>query len=342
MTRAAVQSVAVQNVAVQNVAVQNVDARKPAIYLVVGAVLALGSMLLGGIASGEPTGPAPAAPQAGGAPTAPAPACTEVRESLRPQGPLPAPGAMPAGSTMAVIADRGRLIAGVDQGKFLAGYRDPLTGNLSGSDIDIVRRIAAAIFGDPERVQYVVLNIADRAAALERDQVDVVVNSFTVTCARQRVVEFSTPYMTTSQRLLVPLGSGIREVEDLTGRTVCTSRGSTTEIVLRDLGQQVESLTGIPDCVLEMQRGRVAAVSSDDVILAGLAAQDPNTRVVGRALDSSRYAVGMRPDEPDLVRFVNGVLEAARADGSLAASNRHWYTGRLEAVPEPPPPVYRD
>jgi polar amino acid transport system substrate-binding protein len=318
-----------------------VSARRPAIYLAVGTVLALGAALLsGGAATGEPGTPPPAGPQAG-APAQPA-ACTEVRESLRPRDPLPAPGAMPAGSTMAVIAARGRLVAGVDQGKFLTGYRDPLTGNLSGSDIDIVRRIAAAIFGDPERVQYVVLNIADRAAALERDQVDVVVNSFTVTCARQQVVEFSAPYLPASQRLLVPLGSGIQEAEDLAGRTVCTSRGSTTEVVLRNLGLQVETLPGIPDCVLEMQQGRVAAVSSDDVILAGLAAQDPNTRVVGQALDTSRYAVGMRPDEPDLVRFVNGVLEAARADGSLAANFQYWYTGRLDAVPQPLPPVYRD
>jgi polar amino acid transport system substrate-binding protein len=319
-----------------------VNARRPAIYLAVGAVLALGAALLsGGAATGEP-GPQAAGPAAG-APAQPA-ACTEgVRESLRPRDPLPAPGAMPAGSTMAAIAARGRLIAGVDQGKFLAGYRDPLDSTLKGSDIDIVRRIAAAIFGDEERVQYVVLNIADRAAALERDQVDVVVNSFTVTCARQRTVEFSAPYLPATQRLLVPLGSGIQEAEDLAGRTVCTSRGSTTEVVLRNLGLQVETLTGIPDCVLEMQRGRVAAVSSDDVILAGLAAQDPNTRVVGRALDTSaRYAVGMRPDEPDLVRFVNGVLEAARADGSLAANFRYWYTGRLDTVPQPLPPVYRD
>ncbi|GAA5134131.1 glutamate ABC transporter substrate-binding protein [Pseudonocardia adelaidensis] len=318
-----------------------VDARRPAIYLVVGVVLALGAALLGGpAATGAPAGPAPA-PQAA-APAQPAPACTEVRESLRPRGPLPAPGAMPAGSTMAAIAQRGRLIAGVDQGKFLTGYRNSLTGTLEGSDIDVVHTIAKAIFGDPQRVQFVVLNIADRATALERDQVDVVVNNFTVTCERQRTVEFSAPYMPASQRLLVPLGSGIREVEDLGGRTVCTSLGSTTEVVLRDLGLQVETLPGIPDCVLEMQRGRVAAVSSDDVILAGLAAQDPNTRVVGRALDTARYAVGMRPDEPDLVRFVNGVLEAARADGSLAASNRFWYTGRLDPVPPPPPPVYRD
>jgi polar amino acid transport system substrate-binding protein len=319
-----------------------VNARRPAIYLTVGAVLALGVALLSGpSAGGEAAAPPPGTQEAAPAP-APTPACTQVHESLRPRGPLPAPGAMPAGSTMATIADRGRLIAGVDQGKFLAGYRDPLTGNLSGSDIDIVRRIAAAIFGDPERVQYVVLDIADRAAALQRDQVDVVVNSFTVTCARQQLVEFSAPYLPASQRLLVPLGSGISEAEDLAGRTVCTSRGSTTEVVLRNLGLQVETLAGIPDCVLEMQRGRVAAVSSDDVILAGLAAQDPNTRVVGRALDTSRYAVGMRLDEPDLVRFVNGVLEAARADGSLAESFRHWYTGRLDPVPQPLPPVYRD
>ncbi len=64
---------------------------------------------------------------------------------------------------MAVIAARGRLIAGVDQGKYLVGYRNAITGELEGSDIDVVRQIAAAIFGDPNRVQFVVLNIADRA-----------------------------------------------------------------------------------------------------------------------------------------------------------------------------------
>ena len=74
---------------------------------------------------------------------------------------------MPAGSTMKAIADRGRLIVGVDQGKFRIGYRNPATGELEGSDIDIARRIAAAIFGDPNRVQFVVLNIADRVAAIQ-------------------------------------------------------------------------------------------------------------------------------------------------------------------------------
>jgi polar amino acid transport system substrate-binding protein len=315
----------------------------PVVALVIAGVLALGSLLLpdGGPATTSP-GAATGAPAPAPAPSTPA--CTGVRESLRPAAPLPAPGAMPAGSTMAAIAARGRLIVGVDQSKYRAGYRNPITGQIEGSDIDIVHRIAAAIFGDPDAVQFVVLDVADRPTAVRDGRVDMVVNSFTITCARQQLVEFSAPYMTVSQRLLVPVGSGVHEVEDLAGRRVCTSEGSTTEEVLRALpvGLQVSTHAGIPDCVLDLQRGRVEAVSSDDFILAGLAAQDPQTEIVGRALDTARYGIGMRQDQPDLVRFVNGVLEQARADGSLAASNQRWFAGYLDPVPAVAPAVYRD
>ena len=244
---------------------------------------------------------------------------------------------------MAQIAQRGRLIVAVDQGKYLVGYRNPLTGGLEGSDIDIVRLIAAAIFGDPDRVQYIVVPIADRDKVIERRQVDMVVNTYSVTCARQRKVEYSTAYLAGSQRVLVPAGSGVAEIEDLAGQRVCTSRGSTNEEVLRALPVRLEVVTlpSIADCVVELQRGRVAAVSSEDVILAGLAAQDPQVEVVGRELLSSQYAVGMSPQTPDLVRFVNAVLERARADGTLAASNRRWLSV-LDPLPPVAPARYRD
>jgi polar amino acid transport system substrate-binding protein len=317
------------------------SSRLPVVALAIAGVLALGSLLL---PDGGPATTSPGTTTGAPAPAPTAHPCSGVRESLRPTGPLPAPGALPAGSTMAAIAARGRLIAGVDQGKYLAGYRNPITGQIEGSDIAIVHQIAAAILGDPDAVQFVVLDIADRASAVRDGRVDLVVNSFTVTCARQQFVEFSTAYTTVSQRMLVPVGSGVRDVEDLAGRRVCTSAGSTTEGVLRELplGLQVSTRVGIPDCVLDLQHGRVDAVSSDDVILAGLAAQDTQTEIVGRALDSSRYAIGMRLDQPDLVRFVNGVLERARADGSLAASNQRWFAGHLDPVPPVAPAAYRD
>ncbi|MBV8996102.1 MAG: glutamate ABC transporter substrate-binding protein [Pseudonocardiales bacterium] len=294
------------------------------------------------------TSTSPGAEVVGGAPvsgTTPGAtsACTQTKESLRPMGSLPAPGAMPRGSTMAAIAARGRLIAGVDQGKYRVGYRNPITGELEGSDIDIVRQIAAAIFGDPNRVQFVALDIADRVGAIERGQVDVVVNTFTVTCDRQQKVEFSTAYLAASQRVLVPINSPVTEIEGLTGAQVCTSSGSTTEQVLRALpiGLHVVSLPGIPDCMVEFQRGHVAAVSSDDVILAGLTAQDPQTKVIGRPLAHALYAMGMKRDATDFVRFVNAVLERARSDGSLARSDQHWL-GVLNPVPQPAPARYRD
>ena len=109
--------------------------------------------------------------------------------SLRP-GPLPSPGAMPPGSTMAAIAERGRLIAGVDQNTYLFGFRNPATGQLEGFDIDIAREIARAIFGDPDRIQLRVLNANQRESALQSGEVDVVVRTYSITCARKQARRF--------------------------------------------------------------------------------------------------------------------------------------------------------
>ncbi|MFC4945252.1 glutamate ABC transporter substrate-binding protein [Pseudonocardia sp. GCM10023141] len=321
----------------------DVNARRPLVYLCVAGVLALGASLIGGTGSAAPAGP-PSGPGATTAAPPAAPACTDKRESLRPAGPLPAPGQMPAGSAMAAIVARGRLVVGVDQSNYLLSFRNPGTTLLEGSDIDVVHQIAKALFGDPDRVQFVVLSVADRPAAIAQKRVDLVVDNFTVTCERQKTVEFSSAYLAATTRLLVPLNSGISEVEQLAGKRVCTSKGSTIERVLHAIpaGLDVVALPGTADCVVELQRGRVDAVSSDDVILAGIAAQDPQTHVVGRALDSSLYAVGMNPEAPDLVRFVNGVLERGRADGSLAASYQRWLGRQLTPPPTPPPARYGD
>jgi polar amino acid transport system substrate-binding protein len=319
---------------------RSVGVRRPAVYLAVAAVLAVGTALLPGDA-----GPAAAAPPpaGGGGASTTAPACTQVVDSLRPQGALPVPGRMPPGSTMAAIQEHQRLIVGVDQSKYLVGYRDPLTGQLKGTDIDIVHLVAQAIFGDPDKVQFVVYDVADRAKAVESKQVDMVVNSFSITCARQQTVEFSSVYQIAQQRLMVPIGSGIKEVEDLGDAKVCTSAGSTTEKKLKELGTNVVTEAGIPDCVIDMQLGQVAAVSTDDIILAGLSAQDPQTEVVGRPLDTTGYGIGMSKDAPDLVRFVNGVLEQARRDGSLQDSYNNGLAEALGgAVPAPPAAKYRD
>nr|WP_198429087.1 glutamate ABC transporter substrate-binding protein [Nocardia bovistercoris] len=241
----------------------------------------------------------------------------DAEASLRP-GPLPSPGAMPAGTPMAAIAERGRVRVGVDQNTYLFGFRDPSTGQLEGFDIDIAREIARAVFGDPARIELRSVTAAERLTALRENQVDLVVRTFSATCQRRQDVDFSTVYFRSGQRILVPTNSTIRSKDDLKGKRVCVAKGTTSAGPLFALPTRVAvfGVTNWTDCLAALQQGSVDAVSGDDPILFGLVAQDRNLSVVGESIGSGAYAVGVAKNNPQLVRFVNGVLERIRADGT--------------------------
>jgi polar amino acid transport system substrate-binding protein len=263
----------------------------------------------------------------------------DLDASLRP-GPLPSPGAMPPGSTMAAIADRGRLIAGVDQDTYLFGFRNPATGQVEGFDIDIAHELARAIFGDPDRIQLRVLNADQRESALQSGEVDVVVRTFSVTCARKRNVAFSTVYFYANQKILTVKGSGIDSFAALSGKRVCSVSGTTSLSKLFELNPRpkIFGATTWTDCMLMLQQGQVDAISTDDVVLKGLAHQDPNVEVVGESIAVEPYGIGINKENTDLVRFVNGVLEKIRDDGTW----QRLYEARLQELgPSPGPPVAR-
>jgi polar amino acid transport system substrate-binding protein len=91
------------------------------------------------------------------------------------------------------------------------------------------------------------------------------------------------------------------------------------------------------DCLVLLQQGNVAAISTDDSILAGLVAQDPYTKIIGPRLTSEPYGLAISKQHPDFVQFVNGVLARLRSDGQWAASYERWIGG---PVPVPPPARY--
>ncbi len=273
----------------------------------------------------------------------PAPDCTP-RASLRPPATMPAPGKMPAGSTMAKIVARGRLIVGVDQNAYLFGFRDPATGDLVGFEIEVARAVAKALFGDPDKVQFLAITTADRIPVIQDGRADMVVRTMTMNCERWQQISFSTEYLASRQRLLVRRGSGIKEFADLAGRKVCATRGSTS---IRTIAAQPSKPVPVAtdstlDCLVMLQQGQVDAVSTIDVLLAGLAAQDPTTEVVGTPVSDEPSGIGISKKSPDLVRFVNGALEQIRADGTWAKSYQRWLSSSLGPVPAPPKPVYQD
>ena len=269
-----------------------------------------------------------------------APNCGDPVASFAPSGPRPAPGPMPPGSFMETIRQRGRLIAGVSADTLLFGFRNPVLGNLEGFDIDMVRQIARAIFGDPNKVEYRVLTYAQRIPALRSGSVDIVADVMTINCARWAQISFSSQYFDAGQKVLVRTDSKARGIADLNGKRMCAAKGSTNIDNLKNYPKVITvGVDDISDCMVLFQQGSVDSVTGDDTVLAGFVAQDPYAKVVGPPITSEPYGLGIAKTHPEFVQFVNSVLEDVRADGTW----RQWYVKWLKPTgpgPEPPPAKY--
>jgi polar amino acid transport system substrate-binding protein len=248
-----------------------------------------------------------------------------------------------ADAAVANIRSRGRLIVGLDIGSNLFSFRDPITGEITGFDVDIASEIARDIFGTPSQVEYRILSSADRVAALQNDQVDVVVKTMTITCERKKQVNFSTVYFNANQRIMAPRDSTIAQPSDLSGKRVCVAKGTTSLQRIQRISPSpiIVAVVTWADCLVALQQRQVDAVSTDDSILAGLVAQDPYLHIVGPSLSEEPYGIGINLRDTGLVRFVNGTLERVRRDGTWNTLYRKWLTV-LGPAPAAPVPRYSD
>ncbi len=268
--------------------------------------------------------------------------CQNPTASLRPPAALPTPGVMPAGSDMARIARRGYLIAGVDQNTLLLSYFNPVDGQIEGFEIDMLRQIAQAIFGNPNAIRFKAVTTAERISAVRSGRVDVVADAMTITCDRRRQVDFSTVYFDAAQRILVPSDSRARSGADLSGHRVCATAGSTSLGQLEQTYPHTVAYT-VPqrtDCLVALQLGHVDAITSDDSILLGFQAQDPFTKLIGPHFAPEPYGIAIAQTHPDLVRFVNGVLAQMRSDGRWRALYKRWLGRVSTSIPNPPSAAY--
>jgi len=302
--------------------------------------LTASGLMLGGVATAVATPGQPAAlrvlaaPRAVHAPRAAAAAnCNVKASSLRPSGP---PQVTP-GSFMAKIRARGYLIAGVDQSTYHFGFLNPLSNQIEGFDIDMIRAVAKAIFGSPDRVVFKAISDAQRIPDVTSGTVDIVAHTMTITCERLKQIDFSSVYFDAAQRVLVLSNSKAASLDDLHGQKVCATIGSDSVARIeahKAIAVQVPYWT---DCLVLLQQGDVAAISTDDSILDGLKAQDPWTKLIGPRLTDEPYGLAISKQHPEFVQFVNAVLEQQRTDGHWAASYAHWIG---TPVPAPPPAQY--
>jgi polar amino acid transport system substrate-binding protein len=290
--------------------------------------------------------PAPAAPAA----SRPAPDCGDPTVGLRPPAAMPAPVAMPAGSTMAAIAAKGYLTVGLNTDVPPFGLIDPNepteAKQFKGFDADIAREVAKAIFGPDNvdaHIRFRTITAAERIPVIRDGSVDIVTATMTINCQRRTQVDFSVPYYDATARVLVLKNSPYRGMDDLGGRRVCASAGTTSlqHIVDAPSHPVPYPLPTDSDCLVALQNGDVDAISTDDTILLGMVAQDPQTKVVGPSLANEPDGVAVSLEHPDLTRFIDGVLARIEQDGTWAAIYQRWLG--FSGIPGTPPTAqYRD
>jgi polar amino acid transport system substrate-binding protein len=255
---------------------------------------------------------------------------------------MPQPLAMPAGTYMAKIQQRGRLIAGVSADSLNLGSRDPISGQIVGFDIDMIRAVAKAIFGDPNKVELRVISSPQRIPTLQKEQVDIVARNMTINCSRWKDIAFSAEYYRSGQKTLVPIDSTAKSTADLNGKTICAPAGSTSLDNLKKENPQVVPITADTDtgCLALFQSGKAYGISGDDTVLAGDVAQDPYAKVLPQRFSDEPYGLGMSLKHPEFVRFVNQVLDQIKADGTWMGSYNTWLMPALGKLTSPPPSVY--
>ena len=224
--------------------------------------------------------------------------------------------------TFQAMTQRGRVVIGVKEDQPGLGFKDATTGQYSGFDIEIARLVAAKLGFGPDKIDYKAVPSASREDAISRGEVDYYVGTYTINDNRKERVSFAGPYYVAGQSLLVRKDDdSITGKDTLKGKKVCSVTGSTPiqrvkDQQLTEPGNIVE-FQNYSQCVDQLLSNQVDAVTTDDAILKGYAAQQPDKlKVVGEPFSTEPYGIGLNHDDAALRNKINDILAAAEADGT--------------------------
>ena len=203
----------------------------------------------------------------------------------------------------------GVVKVGVKEDQPGLGFLDPTTGKRTGFDVDVARWIAASLGYDEDKIEFTAIPSANREQAIVNGDIDYYVGTYSITDKRKDQISFAGPYFVTGQGLLVAADN-----DTITGKdaltaddVVCSATGSTSIQRIKDeTPAQTKEYDTYSTCVEELKNGQVDAVTTDEAILIGYAAQAPDElKVVGDVFSEERYGVGIAKGDTALQEFIN-------------------------------------
>jgi len=199
------------------------------------------------------------------------------------------------------------------------GLRDG--DNYTGFDVDIAKGVAEQLGYSEDQIEWVEAPSPQRETMLETGQVDLIFATYSITDSRKERVSFAGPYFIAGQGLLVRADDdSINGPEDMEGKILCSVAGSTPAQRIADEypGVELQEYNTYSECLPALQSGTIDAITTDDVILAGYAAQEQyagQLRLAGEPFSEERYGVGTAKGS-ELCEQVNEAITAIIDDGT--------------------------
>lgn len=198
------------------------------------------------------------------------------------------------------------------------GFKDGDT--YTGFDVDVAKYVAKQLGFEENQITWVEAQSANRETMLQNGNADMIVGTYTINDKRKQVVDFAGPYFVAGQDLLIRSDeTGITGPKDLNGKNLCSVAGSTSAQRVKDdfsPDTQLIERGGYSECVQYLLGGQVDAVTTDDIILAGLAANDGSgaLKVVGAPFSEEPYGIGL-PKGSDKCTAVVAAINKMIDDG---------------------------
>lgn len=235
------------------------------------------------------------------------------------------------------IIDAGVLKVGtkVDVPKF--GLQNTATGEMEGFEVDLAYEIAGKIFGctaaeakEKKLVAFQGVTAKTRGPLIDNGEVDMVIATYTITPERKETWNFSDPYYTDAVGLMVLKDSGLNSIEDLDGKVIAVSQGSTTKDGFRayveekgyDVNPEFEEFDGYPSMAAALAAKNVDVFSVDRAILAGY--NDDTTVILPDRFAEQEYGVASKLENKGLAELVNGVVTDLKSSGKMDEMLKGW------------------
>jgi glutamate transport system substrate-binding protein len=218
--------------------------------------------------------------------------------------------------------DDGKIVIGTKFDQPGLGLKNP-DGTMSGFDVDVATYVAGQLGFTPDKIEWKESPSAQRETLIQNDQVKFIAATYSITDARKEKVSFAGPYLVTGQSLLVKAdNTDIAGADSLqNNKKLCSVSGSTPAQRIKDKypGVQLQQYDTYSACVEALKNGAIDAVTTDEVILAGYAAQSPGTfKIVGQPFSEENYGIGLKKDDTDLQTKINDAITKMEKDGDWA------------------------